>query len=422
MDKERVFIVGVDDGSISYFEHFMEELEGLVEAAEGQYISSIIQRIKKTSPSTVIGSGKLKEIVLYLEELEIDTVVFSCELTGSQLRNIEDVMNVKVLDRTMLILDIFAKRATSREGKLQVHLAQLEYRLPRLVGMRSSLSRLGGGIGTRGPGEQKLETDRRHIQKEIDRIKGRLKEVEKHRRVQRQNREKSDISQVAIVGYTNAGKSTIINGLLKYNNQDDRQVFAKDMVFATLEPSLRRVVLPNGTPVIMADTVGFVTNLPTALVEAFKATLDEIKEADLILHILDGSDDELENQMETTMGILRDLDVLNIPRITVLNKVDKLRDEALLLAIDFKPIECCAFNEEDIKRLAETVEAELSIAHEFVSLMIPYEEGNILDELLKSGRFKVVSHKEKGTHIEGNLRTGEKEKYSSYLLEGYHEN
>ena len=276
-------------------------------------------------PAYFIGRGKAYEIKEYCEIHDIDTVVFNDELSGAQLRNLEDIIDRKIIDRTNLILDIFASRATSKEGKLQVKLAQLKYRLPRLVGFRKYLSRTGGGIGTRGPGEQKLELDRRYILKEINNIEKALKEAKKTRDVKRKKRENASIPIVALVGYTNAGKSTLLNRIIELygDNDNSKKVFVYDMLFATLETSLRQAKLPNGQKFLITDTVGFVSKLPTDLIEAFKGTIEEVSYADLILHVVDASNKNLDIQIETTLDILRDLDVLDKPIITVFNKMDK---------------------------------------------------------------------------------------------------
>ncbi len=416
-EKERVIIVVVDDGSLDDVEGFIEEMEGLVEAADGEAITSVTQKVTRLNPATIIGTGKLNEVKNYIDELDVDTAVFSVELSGSQLRNIEKVLKVKVLDRTMLILDIFARRATSAEGKLQVSLAQLEYRLPRLAGFGESLSRLGGGIGTRGPGEQKIETDRRHIRREIDSIKAKLRDVEQRREVQRKRRRKQDIAVVAIVGYTNAGKSTILNGMLRLNQRTDGAVLEKDMVFATLEPGMRRVTLPRGTPVILADTVGFVTHLPTALVEAFKGTLEEVKEADLIVQVVDGSDTGWQNQWDTTMQILEDLEAQKIPRLVALNKMDCVENHEHLIGFPAPDaLMMSAKKEEDLVTLAEWIESELQRQGVPVQLLIPYHKAEVLNHLMNSGRFTIVEHTTEGSLVQGRLREGELEHYRSYDL------
>ncbi len=422
-NQERVFLVGIEDGKIEDFEGFMDETRELVEAAEGNLISETTQTLRNASASTVIGAGKVREIKIYCEELDIDTVVFTCELTGSQIKNLEEGIDRKIIDRTNLILDIFAKRAKSRQGKLQVHLAQLEYRLPRLTGLRSDLSRLGGGIGTRGPGEQKLEVDRRHIQREINAVKEKLKEIEKHRSIQRSRRSQSNIPIVALVGYTNAGKSTIINRMMrKYSEnpeRDKKRVFTKDMLFATLEPSLRRILLPNGMPVILADTVGFVSELPEKLIEAFKATLDEIREADLLVHVIDGSNENIDIQYETTLDILDDLEVIDIPKLTVVNKMDKKQEGIVPLALlEEDPFYMSALRNEDIEALAEKMTEELFANFEEKTLLMPYEHSSKAYRLVDHQGFEILEHKNNGILLNGYLRRGNGD-YDQWLVSNH---
>lgn len=299
-NMEKVLIIGVElDTDTIDIENSLDELEELVSAADGVVISRLVQKKDNINPAYFIGKGKAEEIKNYCEELNITTVVFNDELSGAQLRNLEKIIDRKIVDRTNLILDIFASRANSKEGKLQVKLAQLKYRLPRLIGFRDYLSREGGGIGTRGPGEQKLETDRRHILREVDNIEKQLKEIEQNRETKRKKREDSNLPIVALVGYTNAGKSTLLNKLLEFSDEYEevKQVFVKDMLFATLDTSLRRGKLPNGQAFLLTDTVGFVSKLPTRLIEAFKGTLEEVKYADLLLHVVDASNKDLDIQI-----------------------------------------------------------------------------------------------------------------------------
>ena len=307
-EKERTLIVGLDMYYDSMeIEDSLDELEELVYAAGGLVISRVIQKKEKIDVALYIGKGKVEEIKNYCEELDIDTVVFNNELSGAQLRNLEKFIDRKIVDRTNLILDIFANRASSKEGKLQVELAQMKYRLPRLIGYRDYLSREGGGIGTRGPGEQKLELDRRVILKEISKIEKQLREVAKSRDIKRSQRAKSNLPIVSLVGYTNAGKSTILNKLIEshedYNK--DKEVFAYDMLFATLDTSLRKARLKNGQDFLITDTVGFVDKLPTNLIEAFKGTLEEVKYSDLILHVVDFSNKNIDIQIEVTEKNIR---------------------------------------------------------------------------------------------------------------------
>ena len=332
INMERVLIVGVELQKDEIdIETSLDELEELVKAANGLVVSRITQKVDKLNAAHFIGSGKAEEIKNYCEELDITTVVFNDELSGAQLRNLEKIIDRKIVDRTNLILDIFANRASSKEGKLQVKLAQMKYRLPRLVGFRDYLSREGGGIGTRGPGEQKLETDRRHILKEIDNIEKQLRENSQIREIKRKQREDSNLPLVALVGYTNSGKSTLLNRLIELNadSEESKQVFVKDMLFATLDTSLRRSKLPNGQSFLLTDTVGFVSKLPTNLIEAFKGTLEEVKYADLLIHVVDASNKDLDIQIDTTMKILKDLKVLDKPIITEFNKMDLVNVEDL---------------------------------------------------------------------------------------------
>src|SRR5699024_4374071 len=306
---------------MKYPEQSLEELSDLVDAAGGVVIGVMSQKLNEYHPATLIGRGKVHELKEFVKNNEVDLIIFDQELSGIQMRNIEEATDCAVLDRTGLILDIFASRAKTREGKLQVYLAQLHYRLTHLVGMRN-LSRLGGGIGTRGPGEQKLETDRRHIRRQIDRVKADLREVKKQRELNRHQREQSQLPLVSLVGYTNAGKSSLMNRMLIDGDSLGHQVFVKNMLFASLDSTLRKIRLPGEMDILLSDTVGFVSNLPTALVEAFHSTLEEVTHADVIIHVLDGSREDVQLQYDTTWKILKELEVLHIPMLVVINKMD----------------------------------------------------------------------------------------------------
>ena len=297
-EKYRAILVGLQlREDITYS---MQELKGLAEAADIEVIATAVQSLDKPNTATWIGKGKVEELVEMTANMEADLVIFNDELTGMQLRNLEDAFGVRVIDRTILILDIFAARAESREGKLQVELAQLKYRLPRLIGFGRSLSRLGGGIGTRGPGEKKLETDRRHIERRVDDIRAELESVKQVRNTQRSKREKNGIPVVALVGYTNSGKSALMNRLLSMEEKDDKTVKEKNMLFATLDTQHRKITVEKGKEFILIDTVGFVSKLPHSLVEAFKATLEEVCNADLLLHVVDASYEENEFHIDVT--------------------------------------------------------------------------------------------------------------------------
>ena len=317
--KERVILCSVDTGKFDA-NISIDELEELARTAGAEVIAKVIQVRPSPDAALFLGVGKLEEIKELYQYQEIDTLIFDDELTPSQQRNIEKFTGFRVVDRTTLILDIFASRARSKEGKLQVELAQLKYMLPRLGGQGHVLSRLGGGIGTRGPGESKLESDRRHIRRRIDSISNELKEVEKHRNLMRRRREKDGVQTVVIVGYTNAGKSTLMNRL------SDAGVLAEDMLFATLDPTSRALELPSGRSVMLIDTVGLVRRLPHNLVEAFKSTLEEAACADVILNVCDASSGECAEHLKVTEDLLRELGAIGKPVVSVMNKADLLYD------------------------------------------------------------------------------------------------
>lgn len=421
MDMERVLIMGVElDTDTIEIENSLDELEELVSAAGGVVVSRLIQRKNSINAAFFIGKGKAEEIKYYCDELDITTVVFNDELSGAQLRNLEKIINKKIVDRTNLILDIFANRANSKEGKLQVKLAQLKYRLPRLIGFRDYLSRPGGGIGTRGPGEQKLETDRRHILREIDNIEKQLKEVEQNRDIKRKKREDSNLPIVALVGYTNAGKSTLLNKIIELNDEyeESKQVFVKDMLFATLDTSLRRAKLPNGQAFLLTDTVGFVSKLPTRLIEAFKGTLEEVKYADLLLHVVDASNKDLDIQIKTTYSILKDLDVLDKPIITVFNKMDKVDMENLFYDqkyVDNK-IFISAETGGNIDNLLIDIENLLPQQYKVVTLKIPYDKQSIVNYFMENYQVGNMEYIEDGTLLDITINHIDMQKYGEFII------
>lgn len=418
---ERVLIVGIESPNDTIdIETSMDELQELVKAASGIVVSRVIQKKERINSAYFIGKGKAMEIKNYCDELDISTVVFNDELTGAQLRNLESIINQKIVDRTNLILDIFASRANSNEGKLQVKLAQLKYRLPRLVGFSDYLSRTGGGIGTRGPGEQKLETDRRHILREIDNIEGQLKEVEKNRSIKRKKREDSSLPIVALVGYTNAGKSTLLNKLIEFNDEtmERKLVFVKDMLFATLDTSLRRSKLPNGQAFLITDTVGFVSKLPTRLVEAFKGTLEELKYADLLIHVVDSSNKDLDIQLNTTMDILKDLNLLGKPIITVFNKMDRVDMSNLLFDNRFveNKIFISAKNDINLDKLMSLIEVLLPQQFRDVTLKIPFDKQNLVNYFMDNYDVKIINYLDDGTVLEFVINQIDYEKYKTFII------
>src|SRR5690606_13774124 len=320
--EETAILVGCQlDVTDEHFQYSISELKSLVSTAQGEVISVLTQKQEKLHPATYIGKGKLEELRVLSEELEPDLIIINDELTPSQLRNLQEVLPGRVLDRTQLILDIFAQRAKSKKGKLHVELAQLQYLLPRLAGQGIALSRLGAGIGTRGPGESKLESDRRHIRRRIDEIKKQLQVVVHHRERYRERRRRNKAFQIAIVGYTNAGKSTLFNRL------STAQAFEENQLFATLDPLTRKLVLPSGYSAILTDTVGFIQNLPTTLIAAFRSTLEEVRDADLLLHVVDSSNPDYENHEHTVLHLLKELEMDHLPQLTVYNKSDQIARE-----------------------------------------------------------------------------------------------
>ena len=319
--EERVILVAVSTGEDDDTAASVDELEELASTAGAVTVGKVIQNRENVHPGTYLGKGKIEEVKELLWELDATGIICDDELSPAQLKNLEDAMDTKVMDRTMVILDIFASRARTREGKIQVELAQLRYRAVRLVGLRNSLSRLGGGIGTRGPGEKKLEVDRRLIHERISQLKSELEDVKRHREVVRKKRENGGALTAAIVGYTNAGKSTLLNRLTQAG------ILAEDKLFATLDPTTRRLRFPEEHELVLADTVGFIRNLPKELTEAFQATLEELEAADLLLHVADASHPELDRQIAAVDGILADMELNEVPRVLILNKWDRLEDE-----------------------------------------------------------------------------------------------
>lgn len=374
--KPKVMLVSVDTGEYDV-ERSISELSELCDTAGAQVEAVITQKRPSYDGATCIGSGRLEEMKSLCEELEIDQIIFDCELTATQIRNIEDVTDVHTIDRTMLILDIFAQRATTREGKLQVELAQNKYRLPRLAGMGIKLSRLGGGIGTRGPGETKLETDKRHIRSRISYLEAELKEIEARRELMRKRRKKDGVLCAAIVGYTNVGKSTLLNYLT------DAGVLAENKLFATLETTSRSIILPDGRSVMLIDTVGLISRLPHHLVEAFKSTLEEAAQADVILHICDASSEDADVQSAVTKELLKELGCEGIPIVTVLNKCDLLSDES------YRSVEgtvrISAKEGKGIDELLLAIQNALPETAKRMKLLIPFTDAGLLAKIREDG-------------------------------------
>jgi len=379
--EERVILVAVRTSEDDDTESCLDELEELVSTAGGVTLDKMIQNREKIHPGTYLGKGKIEEVRERVWELGATGVVCDDELSPAQLRNLEDALDTKVMDRTMVILDIFASRANTREGKIQVELAQLKYRAARLVGLRNSLSRLGGGIGTRGPGEKKLEVDRRLIHERIGQLKEELRDVERHREVQRQQRERAHTQVAAIVGYTNAGKSTLLNRLT------DAGILAEDKLFATLDPTTRNLELPSGQQILLTDTVGFIRKLPHHLIEAFKSTLEEARYSDIILHVVDCSNPQMDMQMHIVYETLKQLQVTDKVMVTVFNKTDKLDQEVILkdLAADYQ-VKISAKTGEGIPDLLETLETILRNQKIYLEKVYPYQEAGRIQQIRKYGQ------------------------------------
>ena len=388
--RARAILAGVDFGEYDAGAS-MNDLEELAKTAGAETVARVLQKRPSPEPATVLGEGKIEELKELAKQLEADLAVFDCELTASQIRNIEEILDIRVIDRTMLILDIFAGRAVSNEGKLQVELAQLRYRLPRLAGIGTSLSRLGGGIGTRGPGETKLETDRRHIRSRIAKLEENLKELQKRRDFSRSRRKKDNVLTAAIVGYTNAGKSTLLNSLT------GADVLAENKLFATLDLTSRGVELPDGRTVLVIDTVGLIRRLPHHLVEAFKSTLEEAASADIILHVCDISDPEVSEKAQTTQMLLAELGCGEIPVLNVLNKCDLMEND---IPEDKDTVKICAKSGEGFDRMLAAIAEKLPESARRMSLLLPYDKGGLSAKIRESGKVFSEEYTEDGIKVD----------------------
>ncbi|WZL74574.1 GTPase HflX [Clostridiaceae bacterium 35-E11] len=418
--EQRAILVGLHTESkqeIMTIENSLKELEELAYAAGAKVLHTVIQNKQRIDTTFYIGKGKVEEIKILCDTLDANLVIFNDELSGAQIRNLEDFIDVTVIDRTTLILDIFAQRAQSKEGKLQVELAQLRYRLPRLIGIGRSLSRTGAGIGTRGPGEKKLELDRRHILDRISDIKGQLEEIKKNREVQRTKRRKSEIPIVALVGYTNAGKSTLMNKLMEMTGepQEDRAVYVEDMLFATLDTAHRKMILPTKEAFILIDTVGFVSKLPHSLIEAFKATLEEVQYADLLIHVVDATNSNYEMQIKVTEKVLEELNVKDKPTILILNKIDKIESEDLLIPPDEDVLALSAVTEIGIDELMKKIKEKIFSYMKKTVLLLPYDRGDIVSYLCDKTKVEKTEYKEDGVLLETYLGPADYNKYKEYI-------
>lgn len=408
-ENERALLVSVDTGDFDA-EVSIDELEELAHTAGADVLGKIIQKKERPEAATFVGAGKLAEIIAFCSSQDIDLLIFDSELTPSQQRNLERLTGVRVIDRTMLILDIFAARARTGEGKLQVELAQLRYSLPRLAGQGLSLSRLGGGIGTRGPGETKLESDRRHINRRIQKLESELRELEKRRDLLRKRRKKDGVQTVAIVGYTNAGKSTLMNALTKAG------VLAENKLFATLDPTSRALTLPDGRSVMLVDTVGLIRRLPHKLVEAFKSTLEEAAQASVILNVCDASDKHCAEHLEVTKKLLDELGCSSTPVISVMNKCDLVRNIYSMPTFG-KTVLISALNERGFEELLAAVQKELPQTRRTASLLIPFKNGAAAARIREEGVVEKEEYREDGLFMRATVEMSLLDEYKEWIVE-----
>lgn len=407
-EAEKALLISVDTGDFDA-ETSIDELEELAHTAGAQVLGKIIQKRERPENATFVGVGKLTEIIAFCQNFEIDLLIFDSELTPSQQRNLEKITGVRVIDRTMLILDIFAARARTSEGKLQVELAQLKYSLPRLAGQGTSLSRLGGGIGTRGPGETKLESDKRHIRRRIQRLEDELKELEKRRTMLRKRRTKDGIQTVAIVGYTNAGKSTLMNALTNAG------VLAENKLFATLDPTSRALTLPDGRTVMLVDTVGLIRRLPHKLVEAFKSTLEEAAEATVILNVCDASDENANEHLEVTKNLLNELGCAGKPIVSVMNKCDKVGDIYSMPTFG-RTVMISALKQRGFDELLEAILKELPPSRKKAELLIPFKDGAIAARIRNEGVVEEEEYRPEGLYMKATVEISLLDSIRDYIL------
>lgn len=397
-----------------HVEESLEELERLTRSAGGEVVLSLQQKKSRPDPAYFIGRGKAEELIAVIQECNADTLIFDEDLSPAQQRNLEGLLEVKIVDRTELILDIFAQRAHTKEGKLQVELAQLHYLLPRLTGKGVMMSRLGGGIGTRGPGETKLEVDRRRIRARISYLESYIEDMKENRAQQRSKRKETQIPVVALVGYTNAGKSTLLNQLC------GADVLVQDKLFATLDPTTRKLDLPNGQSVLVTDTVGFIRKLPHHLVAAFRATLEEIRQADLLLHVVDSSHPYKEDQISSVLEVLKELESLDKPILTVWNKIDRLADDnfsADRLVKQYPPsVAISAQNRSGIDGLFSALVKHFDQRWKTIHVLIPHSRSDLVAQLHENGKIAKIKYLVKGIKIEAQVLPNMVGKFSQFEL------
>ncbi len=415
----KVLLVGVDTGEEQDFEHSMDELKSLAEACNKKVTGIITQKLDMVNKSLYIGSGKVEEVKQFSLECEAEEIIFDNTLSPSQIRNLGKVLELPVLDRTNLILDIFAMRAKTKEAKLQVEMAKLQYMLPRLVGLHESLGRqggTGGSMSNKGAGEKKLELDRRKIEHRISELRKELEEVSKIRITQRKRRNISRIPQVALVGYTNAGKSTIMNCMVKhYGESPEKTVMEKDMLFATLETSVRNIETGDNKPFFLVDTVGFIHKLPHGLVKAFRSTLEEVKYADLLVQVVDFSDENYKQHMEVTFETLKELDAGDIPQVIVYNKADKC-NVSHLPKVKSNQIYMAAGVDIGIEELADLIKSKVYAKNVDCHFKIPYNRGDVVSYFMENATVLDKEYKEDGVYLHVNCYSQDVAKYDIFMI------
>lgn len=415
LQKPKAILIGVDCDNQMNFKNSMEELSRLAEACDIEVVGLISQKSSRASKSRYIGTGKIQEVFELVSEKNADLIISNDELSASQISNLEEDLNCEIIDRTVLILNIFAQRAKTREAKLQVEIAQLYYQLPRLIGLRESLGRQRGGTGfyNRGSGETKLELDRRRIESRISALNNELKALVLDRQNQRKKRKKTEVPVVALVGYTNSGKSTIMNAMLDmYQSPTDKKVFEKDMLFATLETSVRRIGMTANKSFLLTDTVGFISKLPHQLVKAFRSTLEEVSEADVIIHVVDYSNPNYKHQIEVTQETLKEIGVNNIPVIYAYNKIDLLDDN--ISRIEEDRVYIAAKKKDGIDKLVYAIQQSAFPVYINCEMLIPYDKGSIVSYLNDNADIKSTEYLEDGILMSLECKQADYEKFKQY--------
>ncbi|MBE5876939.1 MAG: GTPase HflX [Lachnospiraceae bacterium] len=417
---ERAFIVGVNLNEGDNFELSMQELASLAEACEMEVVGRTEQNMERANTATYIGPGKVEEVKAAADLLEADIVIFDNALSPTQLRNLQNQLELPVMDRTTLILEIFSSRAKTKEAKLQVEVARLQYMLPRLVGLHEALSRQGGASGAmsnKGAGEKKIELDRRRLEQRLTSMKRELEVISGERETQRKKRAQSGVPRVALVGYTNAGKSTIMNMLLaEYVEDEEKRVFEKDMLFATLDTTVRRIAPPDRTPFLLSDTVGFISKLPHNLIKAFRSTLEEVREADLLLQVIDYSDENHPDYMQVTKDTLRELGADHIPMIYVFNKADLCGMGHLAMIQGEDKIFMSAKSRDGIEALLSLIAGKLSGGYQDCELLLPYQRGDIVSYLNENAVIHETEYRPEGVYVSANMQLSDVGRFKEFIL------